>query len=328
MDGLEPAIVFFVSLLNVITQSETQILVLAPEPDILGTQHLDILHRNLGDAIGAPVQFLLFRGQRVEAKNLLRFRRFAFGCASSADTGSTSGTGSCTNTGTVARSATTAPAQEVLGNRRRLKNLTRLLQPLGTLRDRRNLRDTCSAAQPEDPRIGSLQPAPAQSMVSPPSDAQARPQAARLVVASSAAISEVAREISCSKDERDAGCIAAVTNRESTSSAAESDAGGRLGANHRRQRVARTAARTRRNQVIDRLMQFFGRALDSFQVVTQRSRYRLLDCVWICRHTLSASSGVGPKLQIIGTCGKYCQLRIGHRFRPAHVAGRQLTVDS
>jgi len=47
------------------------------------------------------------------------------------------------------------------------------------------------------------------------------------------------------------------------------------------QRVGRTVARARGYQVTDRLMQFLGHPLDSSQVVTQRSRYRLLDCVWI-----------------------------------------------
>ena len=69
LDRLESAIVFFVSLLNVITQSETQILVLAPDPHVLGAQHPDVLHRNLGHAEGASVQFLLVWWQQVEIKN-------------------------------------------------------------------------------------------------------------------------------------------------------------------------------------------------------------------------------------------------------------------
>lgn len=76
LDGLEPAIVFFVSLLNVIPQSVTQILILAPQPYVFRTQHPDVLHRNLGDPEGAPVQFLLFWWQQVEIKNRRRFRRF------------------------------------------------------------------------------------------------------------------------------------------------------------------------------------------------------------------------------------------------------------
>ena len=73
--GLEPAIVFFVSLFNVITQSYAQILVLTPDPHIFGAQQLNILHRNLGYAVGAPMQFLLIRGQRSQCKNRIRFRR-------------------------------------------------------------------------------------------------------------------------------------------------------------------------------------------------------------------------------------------------------------
>src|SRR4029077_16096276 len=43
-DRLETAIVLFMSLLNVITQSKAQILILAPDSHILGSQHLDVLH--------------------------------------------------------------------------------------------------------------------------------------------------------------------------------------------------------------------------------------------------------------------------------------------
>ena len=73
LDWLEAAIVFFVGLFNVITQSGTQILVLAPELNIFRAQHSDILHGNFGHAESAPVQFLLFRRQRVEIKNGPRF---------------------------------------------------------------------------------------------------------------------------------------------------------------------------------------------------------------------------------------------------------------
>ena len=76
MNGLKAAIVFFVSLLNVITQSETQILFLAPKPHILGPQHADILHAYFCNAKGAPVQFLLVRWQQVEIKNWRGFHLF------------------------------------------------------------------------------------------------------------------------------------------------------------------------------------------------------------------------------------------------------------
>jgi hypothetical protein len=78
LNGLKPSIVFFMSLFNVITQSYAQIFVLAPHPDIFRTQQLDILHRNLGDAIGAPMQFLLIRGQRSQIKNGVWFRQCDF----------------------------------------------------------------------------------------------------------------------------------------------------------------------------------------------------------------------------------------------------------
>src|SRR5712672_1647037 len=76
--GMKQAIVFFVSLFNVITQSYAQILVLTPGPHIFGAQQLNILHVNLGYAIGASVQFLLIRGQRSQSKNRIWFRRCHF----------------------------------------------------------------------------------------------------------------------------------------------------------------------------------------------------------------------------------------------------------
>ena len=78
-----------------------------------------------------------------------------------------------------------------------------------------------------------------------------------------------------------------------------------------------------RKPITDRLIQFLRGALDSSQVVTQRSRYRLLDCVWLCRHTRLppaplVSRWVGPKHNY-RNAQEGCQLRIGRAFRPAHV---------
>src|SRR6202049_2674393 len=65
---LEPAIVFFVGLLNVITQSYAQVLVLTPHPHVFRAQQLYVLHRNFSYAIRAPMQFLLIGGQRGQPK--------------------------------------------------------------------------------------------------------------------------------------------------------------------------------------------------------------------------------------------------------------------
>jgi len=77
--SLEPAIVFFMGLLNVVTQSGAQIAILAPSSHVFRAQQLYILHRNLGYPIGAPMQFLLIGGQRSQAKcRLLGFGQLDF----------------------------------------------------------------------------------------------------------------------------------------------------------------------------------------------------------------------------------------------------------
>ena len=160
---------------------------------------------------------------------------------------------------------------------------------------------------------------------SPPSDAQARPQAARLLLAAPLR-HEADAKISCSKGERNGRLHRGGHKSRKHFERGGKRRGGRLGANHRRQRVGRTAARARRNQVIDRLMQFFRRALDSFQVVTQRSRYRLLDC--------DGSAAIPLSLQWVGPKCDYWNVRevlsTPHRAQVSAraVAGRQLTVDS
>src|SRR3984893_18893829 len=66
--SLEPAIVFFVGLLNVITQSYAQVLVLTPRPHVFRAQQLYVLHRNLSYPIGTPMQSLLIGAQRGQTK--------------------------------------------------------------------------------------------------------------------------------------------------------------------------------------------------------------------------------------------------------------------
>ena len=67
-DGTETAVIFSMSLLNVITQSNAQIFLFAPQPHLFRPQHFNVLHGNLGNPIGAPVQFPLLGGQLVDVK--------------------------------------------------------------------------------------------------------------------------------------------------------------------------------------------------------------------------------------------------------------------
>jgi hypothetical protein len=75
-DGFEPPIVFSVSFLNVIPQPDADILVLTAKTNLLRSQHLNILHRNFGNAVRALVKLLLVRRQPVDVK-----RASAFGLA-------------------------------------------------------------------------------------------------------------------------------------------------------------------------------------------------------------------------------------------------------
>src|ERR1700688_3810094 len=52
---LEAPVIFFVSLFNIISQTETNVSMLPSQTDLVGPEHLNILHRNFGDAIGSPV---------------------------------------------------------------------------------------------------------------------------------------------------------------------------------------------------------------------------------------------------------------------------------
>jgi len=70
-DGFEAAIVFPMSLFNVVFQTDADVSVFAAQPDLLGPKHLDVLHRNFGNAVGAAVQFLLFRRQAVDIELFL-----------------------------------------------------------------------------------------------------------------------------------------------------------------------------------------------------------------------------------------------------------------
>jgi hypothetical protein len=54
-DGLKTPVIFFMSLLNIISQPHANVFMFTPQPDVVGTEHLDILHGNFGDTIGTPV---------------------------------------------------------------------------------------------------------------------------------------------------------------------------------------------------------------------------------------------------------------------------------
>jgi hypothetical protein len=60
-DGLESAVVFSMSFLNVVFQSDADISVFAAQSNEFRSQHFNILHRNFGHAICAAVEFLFLR---------------------------------------------------------------------------------------------------------------------------------------------------------------------------------------------------------------------------------------------------------------------------
>ena len=99
------------------------------------------------------------------------------------------------------------------------------------------------------------------------------------------ALMEGTRKISGSNGMRMAGCSAPVTNRERTSSVADSEAADVWARTIEGSALLGAAAGAGGHHVIHRLVQFVRGALDFLEVVPQRPRYRLLDCVWICRHT-------------------------------------------
>ncbi len=68
-DGFESPIVFSVSFLNVIPQPDADILVLTAKTNLLRSQHLNILHRNFGNAIRAAVKLLFVGRQTVDIKS-------------------------------------------------------------------------------------------------------------------------------------------------------------------------------------------------------------------------------------------------------------------
>ena len=76
-----------------------------------------------------------------------------------------------------------------------------------------------------------------------------------------------------------------ATKRERTSSAADSEAAKVLRAQQRRQGVRGPAAAASRDHVIDGLLQFDAGALDTFEIVSERSGNRLFNCVRFWWHT-------------------------------------------
>src|SRR5260370_8542440 len=67
-DRLKTPVIFFVSLLNIISQTHANVFMFASQADVVGTEHLDILHGNFGHTICPPVQVLLFGKQRRNVK--------------------------------------------------------------------------------------------------------------------------------------------------------------------------------------------------------------------------------------------------------------------
>src|SRR5207302_641286 len=67
-DRLKTPVIFFVSLFDIIPQTQANVLMFASQTDLIRTEHFNILHGNLGDAIRPPVQILLLWLQRRNVK--------------------------------------------------------------------------------------------------------------------------------------------------------------------------------------------------------------------------------------------------------------------
>src|ERR1700732_4140934 len=67
-DRLKTPVIFFMCFLNIISQTQANVFMFAPQTDFIGTEHFNILHRNFGDAIRSAVQVLFFRLQRRNIK--------------------------------------------------------------------------------------------------------------------------------------------------------------------------------------------------------------------------------------------------------------------
>src|SRR5438105_627271 len=63
-DGLKTPVIFFMSFLNIISQTHANVFLFATQPNVVRTEHLNILHRNFGNTVCPPMQILLFGKQR------------------------------------------------------------------------------------------------------------------------------------------------------------------------------------------------------------------------------------------------------------------------
>src|SRR5580704_11607756 len=71
-DRLKTPVIFFMRFLNIISQTQANVFMFAPQTDVIGTEHFNVLHRNFGDAIRPAVQVLFLR---LQVGNIKRRRR-------------------------------------------------------------------------------------------------------------------------------------------------------------------------------------------------------------------------------------------------------------
>jgi hypothetical protein len=76
---LKTPTILFMSLLDIISQTYANVSMLAPQKNLVGAEHLDILHGNFGDAIGSPVQVLFLWKQRRDIERRGRGRKLFYG---------------------------------------------------------------------------------------------------------------------------------------------------------------------------------------------------------------------------------------------------------
>src|ERR1700739_909521 len=67
-DRLKTPVIFLMCFLNIISQTQANVFMFASQTDFIGTEHLNILHRNFGDAIRPAVEVLFLRLQHRNIK--------------------------------------------------------------------------------------------------------------------------------------------------------------------------------------------------------------------------------------------------------------------
>ncbi len=311
LDGPEPSIVFLVRLLDVIPQPGAEILVLAAQPHIFRTKHPDVLHRNLGHPKSAPVQFLLFRGQRVETKRRrCSSRRFPFRrrCLDgNLDVECRRRVVQCQRYRILDedrlqdRSRLRRQSRRSRGHGRRSRNRWRRSRARRRWRcrwrhsrlSRKGRRRECLWSWMRWERGGLLKcgrgrrrlcrRGPRRGWRGGSFDWRAHAGNAHR------------RRFHLESGARSGLQRSGHESRQNFQRGGQRSRRG-LRAQHRRQCIARATAPARRHQVVDGLVQLICGALNLIEIIAQRPRYCLLDAARFCRHTCPVRPFLRPKI--------------------------------